>query len=189
MTISNTLGAIALLLLSLVSGCASVTTNSSPVPLNSRYHDQEPALSGDGKWVAFISNRNGKNEIIIYNLEKKTIVNLPGLGRQGAIVTSPSLSYTGRYVAYISSIQGRPDLILYDRATQASQFLTKGYRSWLRNPHISPDGRYIVFETARRGQWDIEVLDRGPYVELDLPEGTPITSDFPHLQKVTGSSS
>lgn len=168
--------AIALAGLSLVGGCNSSIVNQAFMPLNSRYNDQEPALSGDGKWLAFVSNRNGKNGIIIYNLETKTISNLPGLDTRSAISQSPSLSYTGRYIVYISTFQGRPDLILYDRATQSSQFLTKGYRSWLRNPHISPDGRYIVFETARRGQWDIEVLDRGPFVELDLPEGAPIVN-------------
>jgi Tol biopolymer transport system component len=130
-------------------------------------------LSGNGKWLAYVSNRNGKSQIIIYDLSKKTIVNLPGLNSSGAIAESPSLSYTGRYITYISSIQGRPDLILYDRATQRSEILTQGYRNWLRNPHISPNGRYIVFETARRGQWDIEVLDRG-LIELDIPNGTPI---------------
>jgi Tol biopolymer transport system component len=101
---------------------------------------------------------------------------LSGLNGKGAIAESPSLSRTGRYLAYVSSVRGKPDIILYDRATRRSEILTLGYRSWLRNPHISPDGRYIVFETARRGQWDLEVLDRGPFVELDIPDGSPVVN-------------
>lgn len=159
---------------SLVSGCQQ----GEPIPglnaLNSRYNDEFPALSGDGRWLAFSSNRGGKSQIIIYSLEQKTTVELPGLNSLGAVVESPSLSRTGRYLVYISSIQGRPDLVLYDRATGRSQILTQGYRSWIRHPSISPDGRYIVFETARRGQWDLEVLDRGPRIEPDLPEGAPV---------------
>jgi len=167
--------AIAILSLSLVTGCNAPSVTPGVVTLNSRYHDQDSALSGDGKLVAFVSNRDGKNRIYIYSLERKTLINLPGLDIGDSIVESPSLSYTGRYVTYISSIQGRPDLILYDRATGKSELLTRGYRSWLRNPHISPDGRYVVFETSRRGQWDLEVLDRGPFIELDLPDGLPIS--------------
>jgi Tol biopolymer transport system component len=166
--------AIAFCSVSLLSGCTTVEVTSVVATLNSRYHDQDPSLSGDGKLVAFVSNREGQNKIYIYSIERKTLINLPGLNLGEAIAQTPSLSYTGRYIAYISSIQGRPDLILYDRATGKSELLTRGYRSWLRNPSISPDGRYVVFETSRRGQWDLEVLDRGPFVELDLPDGIPL---------------
>ena len=166
--------AIAFCSLSLLSGCTTVDVTSVVATLNSRYHDQDPSLSGDGKLVAFVSNRDGQKRIYIYSIERKTLINLPGLNLGEAIAETPSLSYTGRYIAYISSIQGRPDLILYDRATGKSELLTRGYRSWLRNPSISPDGRYVVFETSRRGQWDLEVLDRGPFVELDLPDGIPL---------------
>ncbi len=147
-------------------------TPSIPISLNSRYHDEQPALSGDGRWLVFISNRHGTSEILFYDLTQKRFVELKNLNRKGAIAESPSVSRTGRYITYISSFQGKPDILLYDRATQRSDILTQGYRHWVRNPQISPDGRYIVFETARRGQWDIEVLDRGPYIELDIPDGT-----------------
>lgn len=157
-----------------MTGCNSGNLTSTVPTLNSRYHDQDPALSGDGKLVAFVSNRDGPKRIYVYSIERQNLINLPGLNLGEAIAESPSLSYTGRYIIYISSIQGRPDLILYDRATGKSELLTRGYRNWIRNPHISPDGRYIVFETSRRGQWDLEVLDRGPFVELDLPDGIPI---------------
>ncbi len=145
-----------------------------PVTLNSRYHDEQPALSGDGRWLAFVSNRNGSSQITLYDLQERRFVELSGLNRKAAIAESPSLSRTGRYIAYISSEQGRPEIALYDRATRRSEILTQGYRSWLRNPRISPDGRYIVFETARRGQWDIEVLDRGANIELDISDGSPV---------------
>lgn len=139
--------------------------------LNSRYTNEQPALSGDGQFVAFVSNRDGDRKIVMYDLQKRQFVNLPQLNRQGAIAENPSLSRTGRYIVYMASDQGRPEIQLYDRITQRSQVLTTGYSGWIRNPSISPDGRYIVFETSRRGQWDIEVLDRGANVELDIPDG------------------
>lgn len=131
-------------------------------------------MSGNGRLIAFISNRNGSHQLLVYDLTEQRFVPTPGLNRPDTIAESPSLSYTGRYIAYITSDQGRPVVALYDRATQQSQILTPAYRGWVRNPSISPDGRYVVFETASRGQWDVEVLDRGPNLELDIPNGATV---------------
>lgn len=165
-------------LISLVVSCGYNDVPIGPTSLNSRYTEQQAALSGNGRLLAFVSNRNGSHQILLYNLEQQQFVNTPRLNRPETIVESPSLSYTGRYIAYITSDQGRPVVALYDRITQQSQILTPTYRGWVRNPSISPDGRYVVFETASRGQWDIEVLDRGPEIELDIPNGAPVAEPF-----------
>ncbi|MCA1991567.1 MAG: biopolymer transporter Tol [Coleofasciculus sp. S288] len=141
------------------------------VTLESRYTDEQPALSGNGQFLAFVSNRDGDRKLIVYDLQTQQVVYLPRLNQPDTIAEHPSLSLTGRYITYITSDRGRPTVALYDRATERSQILTTHYRGWVRNPNISPDGRYIVFETSRRGQWDIEVLDRGGNVELDIPNG------------------
>ncbi len=158
----------------LLSACSSPYRQNAPVTLNSRYHEQQPSLSGEGRFLAFVSNRNGADQILIFDLKQEKFVNYPGLNPQGAIATNPSISKTGRYVVYVTSFQGKPEIVLYDRATKRSEILTLGYRSWVRNPQISPSGRYIVFETSRRGQWDIEVMDRGPNIELDIPDGATV---------------
>lgn len=155
----------------LISSCTQSNRSFVSTSLNSRYNDETPALSGNGRWLAMVSNRYGRRQILLYDLEEKSFVDLPGLNLPNAITDSPSLSRTGRYLVYISSVQGRPDIFLYDRAVKQAQLLTQGYRSWLRNPRISPDGRYVVFETARRGQWDIEVMDLGSRVEIDKLDG------------------
>jgi Tol biopolymer transport system component len=127
-------------------------------------------LSGDGRFLALVSNRDGNRNLLLYDLQRQQFLNLPRLNRQDAIAESPSLSYSGRYIVYIASDRARPEVELYDRFTQQAQVLTVGYRGWVRNPSISPDGRYVVFETGVRGQWDLEVIDRGPNIELDLPD-------------------
>lgn len=159
---------------SLLVSCNSDNILIGSTSLNSRYTEEQPALSGNGRFLAFISNRNGSHQLLVYDLSEQRFVRTPGLNRPETIAESPSLSYTGRYIAYMTSDQGRPVVALYDRATQQSQILTPTYRGWVRNPGISPDGRYVVFETASRGQWDIEVLDRGPNLELDIPNGATV---------------
>ncbi len=160
-----------------VGGCSNPRADYLSTSFNTRYNEEKPAISGDGRWLAFVSNRHGRQEILLYDLEQKTFVPLPYM--PNAVYDSPSLSRTGRYLAYIASVQGRPDIFIYDRITKENRMITQGYHSWLRNPRISPDGRYLVFETARRGQWDIEVVDLGPFMEPDLPDGMPVDQTPP----------
>ena len=162
--------------MSLLSSCGFVNHSQALGKLNSRYNDGQPALSGDGRWLALVSNRNGTSQILLYDLREQQLIDIPGLNQNNIVPDSPSLSLTGRYLVYVSSIRGRPDIALYDRATRQVELLTQGYRGWVRNPQISPEGRYIVFETAKRGQWDIEVFDRGPLIELDISDGTSVVN-------------
>ncbi len=156
----------------IVVACSPAIRIEGPVALNSRYTDEQPALSGNGRFVAFVSNRDGDRKLVMYDLQKRQLIDLPGLNRPDALAENPSLSRTGRYIAYIASNRGRPEVELYDRVTNRAEVLTMGYQGWVRNPSISPEGRYIVFETSRRGQWDIEVLDRGSNFEPDIPDGS-----------------
>ncbi|WP_413171297.1 TolB family protein [Anabaena azotica] len=158
-----------------------VSCSSGDIPLgvsslNSRFTEEQPALSGNGRFLAFVSNRNGNQQLLMYDLQTQSFISTPGLNRRETIAESPSLSYTGRYICYLTSDRGRPVIALYDRAMQQSQILTPTYGGWVRNPDISPDGRYVVFESASRGQWDVEVLDRGPTVELDIPNGSTVSN-------------
>lgn len=161
----------------MLGACSSPQRLVDSATLNSQYTDEQPTLSGNGRLVAFTTNRNGKNQIALYDLQLKQFVELPGINRGNDLLESPSLSRTGRYLVYITSEQGKPQIALYDRAISEAIILTKNYRNRVRNPRISPDGRYIVFETSRRGQWDIEVLDRGDNIEIDLPDGIPLENE------------
>jgi Tol biopolymer transport system component len=163
------------LLLLPVAGCGGGTPVATPT-LNTPFQEQQPALSGDGRLLAFSSNRAGSQSLYLYDLEARRGLELPGLNRRGAIAESPSLSYTGRYLVYLSQMGGRPALVLYDRATNRAEFLAQGYPGQIRDPSISPEGRFVAFQGDRRGQWDIELIDRGAKTELDLAPGSPATS-------------
>ncbi len=139
--------------------------------LNSRYTDTQPALSGNGRYVALISNRSGHQEVALYDIQRNKFVVLPQLNRRRRLLESPSLSRSARYIVYLASDRGRPRVELYDRRTKRYQVLTSGGHGSIRNPSISLDGRYVAFESGRKGQWDIQVIDRGNQIDLDLPPG------------------
>lgn len=166
------------LCLTLTSLLVSCSYNDIPIgsnSLNTRNIEGQPAFSGSGRLLAFVSNRSSAQQLLLYDLEQQQLIPTPRLNRRNAIAESPSLSYNGRYIVYIISDRGRPVVALYDRAVAQSQILTQNYNGRVRNPSVSPDGRYVVFETTIRGQWDIEVLDRGPNIELDIPNGAPVS--------------
>jgi Tol biopolymer transport system component len=152
----------------LIMAMAEISTAVGTTPLNSRYNDEQPSMSGDGRYVAFVANREGSRELVLYDLQQQQFVELPRLNRRDAIAENPSISNSARYIVYVASDRARPDIELYDRITGQVQVLTAGYRGWVRNPSISANGRYITFETGQQGQWDIQVIDRGPRIELDL---------------------
>lgn len=161
---------VCLVLTLLVASCTTTPISFSMVDgaINSGATDEQPALSGNGRFLAFVSNRDGQHQLLFYDLRRRNYTTLVELRRSLAIIESPSLSYTARYIVYSANDSGRSEIYLYDRLTGQLEMLTRGYRSWVRHPSISPDGRYITFESPRRGQWDIEVIDRGPNIELDI---------------------
>jgi len=156
-----------LLVVGLVA-CGSPAQSLEPTSLNSSYTDEQPALSGSGRYLAFISNREGRRQLLLYDLQEQHFVDIPRLNRRDAIAETPSLSNNARYLIYMASSSGRPEVELYDRITHQAKVMTAGLRGWVKNPSISPDGRYISFESSIHGQWDVQILDRGSGVELDL---------------------
>lgn len=157
-------------LVSLMTACAQIPEIDPLAPLNSGYAEQQPALSGDGRYLGFVSDRQGRQKIYVYDRQQHQFLALPGLNQPRTVMAHPSLSTTGRYIVYGADSQNQPQIYLYDRATQQSQSLTRSYLGPVRNPRISPDGRYVVFEGAQAGRWDVEVLDRGTRIELDTLE-------------------
>ncbi|MEM8640128.1 MAG: LpqB family beta-propeller domain-containing protein [Cyanobacteria bacterium P01_G01_bin.54] len=174
MTFYHQFWGLAVLGLVLLTACDRSPTPIQAAKLNSRFTEDQPAISGDGRIVAFMTNRHGAAELAVYDLEREQFWDVSVINAGNNLIATPSLSRTGRYIVYVVSDRGGPAIALYDQAVEQVEILSRQYRGWVRNPQISPDGRYITFETARRGQWDIEILDRGPNVELDLADGTVI---------------
>ena len=88
--------------------------------------DVDPALSEDGHWLVFASNRPdtigtpGNFNIYLYDLQGDSLVALPGLN-SAADERHPSISRTGGVIAFQSDrTSGNGwDLFLYVRSTQA----------------------------------------------------------------------
>ena len=150
-----------LLLLPLLSSCDALI-NRPIIPtggINSNAADEHPVYSSDGRYLAFSSDRNGRRNVYLYDLQQRNLINLPNLNRRDSSQDSPSLSADGRYIAYMSNERGKTDIFVYDRQTARSRLLTANVRGSVRHPTISGDGSSVAFQTSERGQWNIAIIE------------------------------
>ncbi len=144
---------------------ASVTSGGLEVPQPSG----QPAISGNGKFVAFASNsplfsipdNNNASDIFlrdILNGKTERISFGEHVAEANGPSSEPSVSRDGRYVAFSSSAtnianndtNGLQDVFRYDRVTQVAIMVSTSATGVIANgvssqPSISADGRFVAF--------------------------------------------
>jgi Tol biopolymer transport system component len=164
-------------------------------------YSAEPALSGDGRFVAFASaatnlvpgDTNGASDVFVHDRQSRTTerVSVDSAGNQGnAAGAGPALSADGRFVAFYSSatnlvpgdtnrcpkVDGYTapcsDVFVHDRQTGTTERVSVASTGTQGNgdslyPAISADGRSIAFTSAASNLvpgdsccWDVFVHDR-----------------------------
>lgn len=134
--------------------------------LNSSASELTPHIASD--YIVFVSDRNGSQDIYLFDGNKRRLIDLPGLNALDAIASDPAISADGRYLVFAESRLGLSDIYLYDRETSIKRNLTDKLQAQVRNPTISADGSTIAFEASQDGQWDILIYDRSGK-PLDIP--------------------
>jgi Tol biopolymer transport system component len=156
--------------------------------LNSQaFDDRMPALSGDGRYLAFASNRQGGaglTDIYVFDRKESKMLALPELNTKHS-ETEPALNGEGSLLAFTSERpdgKGGRDIYLYDRVagkyvalpglnTAAHEF----------SPSLSQDGRFLAFVSERiggEGERDIYLYDRQTQKLLPTPGLNSKTDDF-----------
>jgi Tol biopolymer transport system component len=116
----------------------------------------EPAISGDGRYVAFKLN----STVVVYDRQAGTTEPV-SVSRNGEAVAGfgPSISADGRYVAFISAsahlaatdTDGQSNVFVRDRETGTTELVSVGIdgeqedRSTFAPPSMSADGRSVAF--------------------------------------------
>ncbi len=126
--------------------------------LNSPASDLSPQVSG--RYIVFVSDRRGSQDIYLYDANERRLIELPGLNSLDAIASHPSVSQDGRTIVFAATREGRSGIYLYNRDTNQLRNLTETLQAEVRNPTISADGSKIAFESSENGQWDIVIYDR-----------------------------
>jgi len=126
--------------------------------LNSAYSESDPHVSG--RYLVFASDRGFSQDIYLYDLVDRRLIDLPGLNSLDMIASHPDISADGRYIVFAGNRQGETDIYLYDRSLRQLRNLTGDLNTQVQNPMLNADGSRIVFEANAKGQWDIFVYNR-----------------------------
>jgi Tol biopolymer transport system component len=153
-----------------------VTGTIPPANLRS---DSHPVLSHDGRWCAFTSEvENQTSKILLWDMQAKSLVDLPSLNDSPHALVHASLSGDGKWIALAAwnhpKSSPRWDVLTFDLATKS--LLTPGGWNTLahdeRMPAMSGDASMIAFTTnssAGTGLADIQLWDRNAAREIPLP--------------------
>ena len=117
----------------------------------------EPAVSRDGRYLAFVQNRGNLSlAMVIKDLMTGTQVDIPpGGGFSG--MHSPAFAPDNSRVLYSYPEEGRQHLFAVgiDAKNPTRLVDSSGVNNW---PSYSPDGREVVFSSTRDGDYDLYVM-------------------------------
>ena len=152
---------IGLSLIAIVGGCAPYPRviesafDPSGRSLNSPFNEHSPAIAS--RYVVFVSERQRRQNIYLYDLQTKQTIDLPGLNALATLASDPEVSGDGRYIVFVGNRQDQSGIYLYDRDTRQVREIAANLRASVRNPTISADGLRIAFEASINGQWQMLV--------------------------------
>lgn len=131
---------------------------------------QEPALSGNGQWLASVIERNGRLSLLLQRQPDGQMVPLRHI-RGHEPHSSPALSWNGRYVAALVQ-QGSQRLpVIEDRASgQLLRIPLPGDRTAVKLS-LAPDAQRLALELVQGGQRRVQVFDLSGMLEPDRPAG------------------
>ena len=150
-------------------GCIAPRAQRAEGGLGDR-NQQDPALSGNGRLLAVISELRGRPTVQLRELSTGAILQLPQLKRHQPH-SSPSLSWNGRYLAVITQRGRRRLAVVTDRLNGRMHPLPLPGG---RDPvllSLAPDAQQIALQVTDQGRWRVELLDLSEVLEPDRPPG------------------
>ena len=136
---------------------------------------QDPALSGNGQWLAVISDLRGRQTVQLRNVSNGSIQALPQLKRHQPH-SSPSLSWNGRYLALITQQGRRRMAVIADRLNgRLHPIQLPGGRDPIQ-VSLSPDAQTMALQVTDQGLWRVEMFDLSEMLESDRPAGQALST-------------
>ena len=158
------------MLLSL-GGCGSWSwsrRSAGPDGFGGPSNREDPALSGNGRLLASLVDRGGRQTVLLQEQPSGRELPLPPL-RRFQPHRSPSLSWNGRYLALLVQQGSRHLPVILDRANGQLHRLPLPGDPELERLSLAPDARRLALEVVRQGRSRVELLDLAPLLEPDLP--------------------
>lgn len=117
---------------------------------------RSPSLSG--RWLALITRRGEREQVLLVDLEGQGPVPLPGLNRPDAQPLAVAVDASGERLALVRQLEGRTELVLYRRSAMALERIAMQPPGVPRRISLRADGRELAVEVSRDGLWQIDLI-------------------------------
>ena len=116
-----------------------------------------PSLGG--RWLAMISRRQGRDQVLLIDLDNRLPVALPGLNRPDAQPVAVAVEARGEKLAVVRQLEGRTELVLYRRGLMALEPISMQPAGVPRRLSLRADGRELAVEVSRGGVWQVDLIE------------------------------
>jgi len=118
-------------------------------------NNQSPSPDDNATKIAFVSDRNGNQDVFVYDVAGDSLLDLPDLASDSTD-TDPWITPDGHYLAFASSRMGGMgglDIYVYDLTTKAFTTIASNPNTAAteRRPCLSPDASLITLQSNRAG--------------------------------------
>ena len=140
--------------------------------LETRFDEHEPTFSPDGRWIAYVSDETGRNEVFVRSF--------PDSGAKWSVSsgagTEPVWSPDGKKLYYrapaelmVVTVETRPSFsVSRPRAVLEDSFERFPGQPGFRSYDISPDGeRFLVLESGEQTEYDTIYVVLNWFEELE----------------------
>lgn len=135
-------------------------TEATEIPV---FNGHDPAVSADGRWLAFLRDKEGVPEVWV---TQSPSPDLPRLALPASYdPLEVSVSPTGDIVAAVGPARSPHFVIVKPGAGVAESMAIAGA---VRYPALSPGGNRLAFSRRERGSWHLVVRDIATGVERQL---------------------
>jgi hypothetical protein len=117
---------------------------------------RDPSLSG--RWLAVITGRGGRDQVLLLDVERNVPVPVPGLNRGDAQPISVGVDASGERIALVRQLDGRTELVLYRRSLMSLQPIPMEPAGVPNQLAMRADGKELAVQISRDGLWQIDLI-------------------------------
>ena len=139
---------------------------------------RDPALSGDGRLLASISERQGRSSVILQEQSSGRLLPLRLLRGHGPH-RSPALSWNGRYLAVLMQQGMQTVAVVEDRLRGQLLRLPAPAGARVERLSLAPDGQTLALQLVQGGQQRVQVFELSGLLEPDRAGGRRVSDPPP----------
>lgn len=118
--------------------------------------NRAPSLSG--RWLAVITGRGGRDQVLLLDVAHNTPVPVPGLNRGDAQPISVGVDASGERLVLVRQLEGRTELVLYRRSLMSMQPIPMEPAGVPSQVTMRADGKELAVQLSRGGLWQIDLI-------------------------------